>query len=582
MLLALRIKDLAVIESIELEFDQGFTALTGETGAGKSILVDALTLVLGGRASADYIRTGEQGAEVEALFNLERAPAAKEFLAGAGLAEDEDGGSHDELLVRRVVSRSGRNRVWINGRIESTARLFELGRVLVDIYGQHEYQSLLRQERHCRLLDSFAGLDKEPGPYKQAYEEWRKKREEKGVLSIDEDKKREREDLLKYRVNEIEASALKPGEDSELLSEREVLRHAGTLQEASRRGSDYLYESDQAVVGGLKELSDRLHHASQYDHGLEGPAQQVDQAMAILEEAARELRAYGQDIESDPARLQWVEDRLDEIKRLKKKYGESIEEVLDALARGRSELDALDHREERLKELSSEVQAARNEALERARVLTRARKKAGEKLSRRVEVELSRLGMEKTRFEVRVEPLGKDRDELGPEGADKVSFYISPNPGEELKPLTKIASGGELSRIMLALRVLLAGAGEVSTMVFDEVDQGIGGAVAEAVGRLMRDLSKDHQVLCVTHLPQIAAQAQHHFQVTKEQIDQRVSAHARALTRKERVEELSRMVAGKAVTDTARAHAEKMLEMGEAAGGKAPASTRTRKRGRGA
>lgn len=565
MLEALRIRDLAVIESLEMEFEPGFSVLTGETGAGKSILVDALTLVLGGRATSDYIRSGAESAEVEALFRLHPRHQAVDFLSTAGLIEPESIKSDQtlEVITRRVISRSGRNRVWINGKLENTGALFELGRRLVDIYGQHEYQTLLRQDRHRALLDSFGGLGDALESYRREYQDWRELERERRELDLDEKGKREREDMLRYRISEIGAAGISTGEDAGLEAEREVLRHAELLRDVSAGGVDFLYESEEAVVGALQKLSARLGRAAEHDRRLGQSADQVDQAASVLEEVARELRSYADAIEVDPDRLGQVEDRIDLIKSLKKKYGETIEEVLDALDRSKAELENLERGEDRLKELESLCIEKREAAAKLASALSAARMRAGKDLARRVERELASMGMEKTRFEVRVEPLANEEGGLGPEGADAVEFYLSPNPGEDLKPLARIASGGELSRIMLALRVLLAGEGEANSLVFDEVDQGIGGAVAQAVGERMKLLAGDHQVLCVTHLPQISALAHRHFKIEKRQTTEKTWVEAGLLDGETRVEELARMLGGKTITDAARTHAREMIEMAE-------------------
>lgn len=562
MLVALRIRDLAVIESLELEFEPGFTVLTGETGAGKSIMVDALTLVLGGRASSDLIRTGAESAEVEALLNLADAPSAKEYLVAAGIVAAQPGNfsDQDEIVVRRLITRSGKNRVWINGKLESTGRLFELGRYLVDIYGQHEYQTLLRADRHCSLLDSFGKLSSDLAAYKAAYGKWRQALGEYDALDLDESNKREREEILRYRVREIESAGIEPGEEERLGTEREKLIHADTLKNASAFGVDYLYESDDSMVGGLKDLGTRLREAAVHDPDFSGPADQVDQAAAVLEEVALDLRKFGDRFDADPDRLLWVDDRRAELKRLKRKYGGTEGEVAGTLAEAKAELLMLERQEDRLKELSSEVVELHEKALSLAMKLRRARGKTGAALAKDVELELSNMGMEKTRFEVRQKPRGTGDEELGESGADHVEFYLSTNPGEDVKLLSKIASGGELSRIMLSLRVLLLGEGDVPTMVFDEVDEGIGGGIAEAVGRRMRRLSSSQQVLCVTHLSQIAALAHQHFSVIKHQEKNRTWTEVKTLAREDRIEELGRMMAGIDVTDAARTLARNMLE----------------------
>jgi len=580
MLLALRIDNFAIIESLEIELGPGFTVLTGETGAGKSILVDALTLVLGGRASADLIRTGADSAEVEALFDASDSPAAGHLLASTGLIQEKNemapAPEECEVVARRLVSRSGRNRVWINGKIESTGRLFEMGRTLVDIYGQHEYQTLLKEEMHRAILDSFGRLGEMVSDYRAAYDMWRDAEKELAALDMDESRKREREDMLRFRVSEIEAAGLAPGEDDELASEREIQRNADALKRASRSGVDYIYESDGCVLGGLRDLSNELRDASAHDPWLVAMAGQVDQAAASLEDVARELMSYSDRIEADPERLEWIEDRLHEIKGLKRKYGGAIDDVLAALEQAKDELSRLERRDEMLIELSRKVEASFDEARALASALTGARRKAAKGLSRRVEEELSSLDMEKTRFEVRIEQEKKAAGLLlGPFGADRVAFYISPNPGEAAKPLSRIASGGELSRIMLALRVLPVDEGDIASLVFDEVDAGIGGAVAEAVGRRMRSLSDNHQVLCVTHLPQIAALAHSHFLVVKHQDKDRTWVEVKKLSGEEKIEEIARMLGGMAITGATRAHAKEMLAL-------AGSDEKDKKRGSGA
>jgi DNA repair protein RecN (Recombination protein N) len=561
MLCALRIRDLAIIDSLELSFGPGFTVLTGETGAGKSILVDALSLVLGGRASSELIRTGADSAEVEALFDLSDAPPAREFLDSAGLRDEETEARGNELVVRRLVSRSGKNRVWIAGKMESTGKLFELGRRLVDIYGQHEYQTLLSEDQHRGLLDEAPEITPRLDQYRAAHARWKEARDELAALNLDEKKKREREDLLRFRVREIEAANLAPEEDDELGREREILKHAELLKGASRFGADYLYESETCAIGGLRELIERLTEAGAHDPWLLGKAGEVEQTAALLEEVARDLASYADRIEADPSRLQSVEDRIHELKELKRKYGQTIGDVLTALAEAREELGRLNRQEELLKELAAKVEAREKEARGLALELRKARKKAGRELARRVEQELKSLGMDKTRFEVRVEPEGGGDGELGPFGADRVAFFLSPNPGEDLKPLSKIASGGELSRIMLALRVLPVSEGDVPCLVFDEVDAGIGGAVAEAVGRRMKRLAQTHQALCVTHLPQIAALATDHVRVRKSQDKDRTRVEANSLDADERVTEIARMLGGMAITETTRAHARELLHL---------------------
>ena len=552
MLRELRIRDFAIIESLELEFAPGLTILSGETGAGKSILIDALALALGARSSAEMIRTSAEQAEVEALFSLEDAPSARAHLAAQELAQDE-------ALVRRLVSRSGRHRLWVDGRLTTLASLFELGRHLVDIYGQHEYQTLLQPEHHLELLDTFGGHDRELSAYRQAFARFSALKEEQGKLQTSEAEKAERQEFLQFRIKEIERVQPRPGEDEELKAERERLRHGEQLHAAAEQGAEKLYEGEGAVAEALRDLGRKLAAASAHDSALLAPAEQVGSAATQLEECARELRAYADRVEADPERLTQVDDRLADLQRLKRKHGEKIEDILALLEAGRRELATLTRSEERLQELERELTQARQECLGLGKELSHQRREAGERLARRVEAELKQLAMEKTKFEARLLAMPGE-EPLGPAGLEQVEFFLSPNPGEELKPLIKIASGGELSRIMLALRTILAAPGGVSTLVFDEVDAGIGGATAEAVGRKLKELAQKHQVLCVTHLPQIACYADQHYRVSKARKTGRTLTAVSRLAPEERVEELSRMLGGVQITETTRAHAREMME----------------------
>jgi len=552
MLRELRIRDFAIIESLELEFAPGLTILSGETGAGKSILIDALALALGSRSSAEMIRTSAEQAEVEALFSLEDAAPARACLEAQELAQEE-------VLVRRLVSRSGRHRLWVNGRLATLGALFDLGRRLVDIYGQHEYQTLLQPEHHLELLDAFGGHGRALLAYQQAFARFQALKEEQGRLRKSEAEKKERQEFLQFRIREIERVRPRPGEDEELRSERERLRHAEQLHAAAREGTDKLYEGEAAVVEALRALGRKLLAAAAHDAALQAPAEQIVSAATQLEECARELRAYADRIEADPERLIQVDDRLAELQRLKRKYGEKVEDILGLLESSRRELEGLTKSEERLAELEQELAQAREECLGLGKKLSLKRREAGERLARRVEEELKRLAMEKTGFEARLLPLPGE-EPLGAAGLEQVEFFLSPNPGEELKPLARIASGGELSRIMLALRTILAAPGGVSTLVFDEVDAGIGGATAEVVGRKLKELAREHQVLCVTHLPQIACYADHHYRVSKAREKGRTLTAVKRLEPEERVEELSRMLGGVQITEKTRAHAREMME----------------------
>ncbi len=577
MLVALRIKDLAVIDSIEIEFEEGFTALTGETGAGKSILVDALSIALGGRASRDAIRTGAEAAEVEALFDVSDSPAARRFLGG--IDNNENGKESGELAIKRVIGRSGKNRAWINGSIETTSRLAEIGSLLVDIYGQHDYHTLLSRDKHRELLDCFGGLEADLAEYAEAYSTLVEAEKEKAALDMDEAEKREREELLRFRIREIQGAGLEPGEDEKLAEERQVLRHAGELIQACQRGIDYLYESDRAACSELGGLARLFEDAAESDEWFREPAAQIEQARAILEETARDLTRRLGRIEDNPERLAWVEERIVEIGRLKRRYGNDLAEVFETLEKSRSELESIERAEDRLRELDETIAglAARTSSL--AGELKKKRIEAGKRLAKMVVKELSDLGMEETRFEARVTSLGEGRGGLGPLGGDEVEFFLSPNPGEDLKPMSRVASGGELSRIMLALRVILAGPDEAHTLVFDEVDQGIGGEVARSVGQRMKKLSEGRQVLCVTHHHQIASLASSHVKVDKHKSRNRTWTEAKRLEGEGRIEEIARMMGGSDDSEEAMAHARSLVEKASPPGPAAKSSSKSGKGG---
>jgi DNA repair protein RecN (Recombination protein N) len=554
MLTALCIRDFAIIDELEVNFDSGLNILTGETGAGKSIIIDALSLALGSRASTDMIRSRANEAEVEALFSLSDTPSARDFL------KDREWESGEELVIRRTLSAEGRHRIWINGRQATQGMLYELGRRLVDIYGQHEYQTLLRPERHLLLLDDFGNLKQELAEYQDLYQQYLSLKQEKEKLELDEKEKKEREDFLRYRIRELKGANLKPGEEDDLRAERERLRHAESLKDAVVSGAEILYDGDEALSSRLHELTSRLKESAIHDPGLGRLAQELSSAATSLEDIGRELRVYVDRYEADPERLLSIDDRLADLSRLKRKYSSGVEEMLSLLEKSRQELDNLILHEERLKELEGGLKNILERCINAGKVLRERRKESASRLSKMITGSLKQLAMAGTRFEARFDKSGGEEEIPGPAGLDEVEFWISPNPGEELKPLVKIASGGELSRIMLAMKGIVVRKGEVGTLVFDEVDAGIGGAVAEEVGRKMKDLAGGHQVLCVTHLPQIAKFADAHFRVSKTEKKKRAVTRVEMLSTQERVEELARMLAGAEITESSLAHAREMVE----------------------
>jgi DNA repair protein RecN (Recombination protein N) len=566
MLKELNIKNFAIIDQLRVEFTPGLNVFTGETGAGKSIVVDALNLALGERASADLIRTGCQEATVEAAFELNGQGTATvtSLLAEQGIEMN----AGEDLIVRRVLAVSGKNKVYINGSLANLATLSTLGASLADIHGQHEHQSLLSLERQGEMLDSFGGLDQLKGRFADEYHRLQTVRSELSALEAGERDRAQREDMLRFQKSEIEAAALKPGEDVLLADEQKILANAEKLAGIARAADDALYASDHSVMSGLKKAITSLRDITAIDSRLVPVLELCEAGKAQIEEAAREVSAYAERVEYDPERLERIGDRLDLIQKLKKKYGNMVEEIIGFGARASAELERMERSTEEIERLKKEIQASKAGLTAKAQELTKKRGSAARELEKKIEAELSHLGMKKTTFTVKItqEPGDDTQDghRLGPRGADRIEFLISPNPGEDPKSLAKIASGGELSRIMLALKTILVEGDSIPTLVFDEVDAGIGGAVAEEVGKKLKRVAAKHQVFCITHLPQIASMATSHYGVAKSVKKDRTSTEVRLLEKQERVEEIARMLGGKTITEATLKHAEEMIERGKA------------------
>ncbi|MGH7778449.1 MAG: DNA repair protein RecN [Candidatus Binataceae bacterium] len=557
MLVELRIRNFAIIEEAELEFDAGLNVLSGETGAGKTIILTALGLLLGGRASPDMIRTGEKEAVVEALFEIEGEVP--------GLASPETG--KRELLVRRVIAEGGRSRVSIGGELATVQSLARIGAALVQVYGQHEQQSLLRAESHREILDRYARLDDELIAYRAAFD---RARELEARLAELGRRERERADLLelaRFRLTELDRAALSAGEDQALAAERVVLANASRLAAAAAEVEASLYGAEGAAVDAVASAETRLVEAALLDAMLGEPLEMIKTARANLQEAARALSAYAGRLEADPARLEEIDNRLQELARLKRKYGGSIASALETLGRARTEIEELENVAESKAGAERELELAKDELAARAKKLAARRAVAAVELRRKMETELKSLGMRSPGFEPRLLPLGADEAvfvhqgvALGAAGADAVEFHIAPNLGQPAMPLAKIASGGELSRVMLALKRLEAQQRGVATMIFDEVDAGIGGEVATVVGRKLGQLARYHQILCVTHLAQIAAFAQTHFHVEKEERRGSTRSRVAMLPEAARPDELARMLGGEASSEKFRRAARELLE----------------------
>jgi len=560
VLTCLRVRSFAIIEALEVELDAGLNIVTGETGAGKSILVDALQLVLGARGRPEVVRTDAEAAEVEALFDLTEQPEALAALRDQGVETD------GELLIRRVVSATGRTRAYINGRLATLAQLKEVTKGLADISSQHEYHSLADSRHHLTYLDAFAShasLVEEVGQAHAALVEAAARLEE---VVTEERGKADREDLLRYQVNEIETLRDALENEEALVVERERLRHAEKLGTAASEAEAQLYSDDDSICGAISRIASSVEQASSFDPSLEPMAAQVREALLQLEDAASELGSYARDLSFDPNRLGALEDQADRLSRVKRKYGDTGAEILAYRDRAAAELDSLERYEERLDRYQREFDEALEEASRAALALRRKRQSAAVKLSKAISKELSSLGMGEAKVTVELAALdGGPRElqvegaRLSPTGIDHAELLIAPNRGEEAKPLRKIASGGELSRAMLAIKRVLAGLGPASLYVFDEVDAGVGGAVAEVIGRKIHEVAQHSQVLCITHLPQISAYADAHYRVHKEIVGKRTKSDIRLLSDKERLEEIARMLGGVTVTDQARAAAQALL-----------------------
>ncbi len=545
MLRFLRIEHLAVIDALEVEFEPGLNVLTGETGAGKSMLVEAVGLLLGGRASADLVRTGEAQASVEAMFEMPASPARQAR----------------ELIVRREVTAQGRSRAFVDGALVSAAALRDAAAPLVELHGQHEHQVLFDRESHLDMLDAFAALDDERVRAAATFAEWRQRRAALDAVEIDERERTAQIEVLGYQLAELDRAAPRAGEDEELELSRRVLGSAERLKRLSSEAYSALYESDASALALLSATWKRVADLGEVDPAFRPYLDARDTIKPQLEDLAYALREFAGRIDASPTHLQEVEDRLALLERLKRKYGPTLPEVVASREALLQRLDALRHADERRAELVRQTAEAREAFLTSARALSRARRRAAAVLCSGLCEGLSELAMPRARFEVRFD------DELAEaawteRGIDAGEFYLSANVGEDLRPLARIASGGELSRVMLAMRTLTAAMSPGKTLVFDEVDAGIGGRVADVVGRKLAALGQHHQVLCITHLPQIAARGGTHFAIEKATAGGRTLTSVVRLAEASRIDELARMIGGSSPTPAARAAAGELLHPG--------------------
>ncbi|MDA3902618.1 MAG: DNA repair protein RecN [Desulfuromusa sp.] len=549
MLTDLIIKNFAIIENLHVTFRSGFNVLTGETGAGKSIIIDAVNLLLGGRARGEIIRTGENEASVEAVFELSEKSLFGQKLIAAGL--DDDGA----LLVRRIVARSGKNRIFVNGSPVPLTQLRELISGLVNIYGQHEHQNLQRPETHLELLDCFAGLQEPLAGYRSSFAAYQRLQKELNNLDLAERERQQRQDMLGFQQQEILNAHLKTGEAEDLERERSILQHAEKLTAATVGGYESLYAGQQAACEKISIVAAQLEALQQIDPHLGSLAKSLQTNLYSLEDIASELRDYSENLDFEPQRQQQVEDRLALLVGLKRKYAPTIADLLEYLEQITAELNDLSDVEGRREQLRQQLQIQNGLLFESGKHLSHQREKAAVELANIVKRELADLAMAKADFAIRLIPL----PEPSVDGLESGEFYLSANPGEEAQPLAKIASGGELSRIMLALKRSVPEGDGIRTLIFDEVDAGIGGEAATAVGEKISRLGKDLQVLCVTHLPQVAAFSDHHYRVVKEENNGRTTTQLNLLDTEARIVEMARMLGGSQVGRQTLEHARELI-----------------------
>jgi DNA repair protein RecN (Recombination protein N) len=566
MLRELFIEDFALIERLKIEFGKGLNILTGETGAGKSIIIDALSQVIGNRASAELVRSGTEKAVVSAVFSY--SPGLKPLLAEAGLEDGEE-----QIILQREIWQNGKSQARINNRPINVTLLREAGQHLLEIHGQHEHQALLNATAQLDMLDTYGGktLQEKRVQYQERFELLRKIRQELSSLHGDQRQRQRTIDLLQFQIQEIAEANLTEKEDQELLAERKLLLSAQRLLEACEQGYQAIYQGEEQAAAAqvLGRVIDSLSAFKGLSPQLDQVKNQLQEALYQVEDAAREMRRFADGFEFHPERLQQIEERLDLINNLKRKYADSIPGILKFQGESQAELKTILNSEARHNELLQEIEAETARAGALAGELSKLRREAAATLARSVEGELAFLQMARTRFEVDFNltpdqegiPLEGQLVRAGKSGADEVQFLISPNPGEPLKPLAKIASGGEMSRIMLAILNILAGAQQVGAVIFDEIDAGIGGRAAQAVAERLAEVSTLRQVICVSHLPQVTSMADNHFHIFKETEGQRTRTRVNRLDIEDRVQELARMLGGAQVTEATLRHAREMIKL---------------------
>jgi DNA repair protein RecN (Recombination protein N) len=561
MLSLLKIKNIALIDRLEIEFGVGLNLLTGETGSGKSIIVDSLGALTGERVSSDLIKEGEDSAQIEGLFTVPDLAVIREIFDEAGI---EIEGA--DLIVRRELSNAGKNRIFVNNQLVTQSFLKKIGPYLVDIHGQGEQTTLFSPAYHLDVLDESADLKSLRQKVADAHHHWSVTKTELGMLEQNEAEKLQMLDILKFQVDEIGRAVIQPGEDEELEEEKRRLNNVEKLSALSDDAYALLYESDDATTATLEKAARKIEELGEYESKFAEYTEGIKTAQAVLEDLAISVRDFRNHLEFSPERLAEIDDRLAEVSRLKRKYGGTIHSILTHLAESQDRLEGIETAEFRERELRQKLFGLRAEYIEAAGALHEKRVKAARKFEKEVEQNLKAVALEKAKFEVRFESPdeGQLRDEsfdkgFAAKGFDAVEFFFSANPGESLKPLVKVASGGEASRLMLILKTTARSADHEKAVVFDEIDAGIGGRVAEAVGLKLKELAKTQQVLCVTHQAQVASLADKHFIVEKSMGKNSTGIAVRELSGAGQVEEIARMLAGQTITETARQHAREML-----------------------
>ncbi|OCT12440.1 DNA repair protein RecN [Paenibacillus pectinilyticus] len=567
MLTELSIRNLAVIEHVHIRFKSGFHVLTGETGAGKSIIIDALTLIVGGRGSSELVRYGADKAEIEAMFELPPAHPVWHTLTELGITADPS----EHLIIRREITATGKSSSRINGQLVNMTMLRQTGEWLVNIHGQHEHQSLLRVEEHIHSLDLFgaAEIESAKAAYQTSYDHYMKLQKELNDLQETSKQALQMLDLYRFQIDEISSAKLKIGEDETLAEEKRKLANAEKLYQSSSEAYDFLYATNRGLDATGKAVS-RLQDIVQLDPTNLGPLlEQAQSAFYQLEDAAYQIRDYRDGIEFNSSRLDFIEQRLDAITSLRRKYGENIKEILSYLEKIKNEVDTIENKDEIIRKLEDKLILAEKQMGIQALDLSNLRKGIASDLSAQIEHELRDLQMERTQFRVQIAHIIDDRGievdgnkvRFSRQGIDQVEFLMAPNPGEPLRGLSKIASGGELSRIMLAMKAIFARIDQIPVLVFDEVDTGVSGRAAQAIAEKMSVLSQSCQVFSITHLPQVASFADVHFFIRKEVDQERTYTRVQDMPDAGRIEELARMLGGVEVTETTLHHAGEMLTM---------------------